>query len=235
MPGTDPAATPGCHHGARPAVARPTLASRPRASRRTTVAAPHPRGPRFRRVGSGPELSSGHWSTRPRDGSRRIDLRPARPNSGGAPPGRDATEDVVGAGVWHGQFRAAGAHRWLGDDLGGVRRDQCAALQRRLHAGQCPRVCRAVGADSTPVRAGGADGIPRGLRHAHRPAEACRSGDRTGRRTVARRGGGAFDESASPGPGGHYEVLEAEQQPCPAQCTLAQIRGNRLLAYGQIC
>jgi outer membrane protein TolC len=30
-------------------------------------------------------------------------------------------------------------------------------------------------------------------------------------------------------------VLEAEQQPCPAQCTLAQIQGNRLLAYGQLC
>ena len=67
MPGTDPAATPGCHHGpARPSRGR-TLAS------------------------------------------RRIKLRPTRPNSGGAPSGRDATEDVLGAGVRHGQFRAAGA------------------------------------------------------------------------------------------------------------------------------
>jgi outer membrane protein TolC len=30
-------------------------------------------------------------------------------------------------------------------------------------------------------------------------------------------------------------VLEVEQQRCLAQCTLAQIRGNRLLAYAQLC
>jgi hypothetical protein len=89
----------------------------------------------------------------------------------------------------------------LGADLGGVWHDQGAALQLRPHAGQSPRVCRAAGADSTPVRAGGADGTPRGLRHAHRAAEARRSGDRTGLGSIARRGGGAFDESASPGPG----------------------------------
>jgi outer membrane protein, multidrug efflux system len=33
---------------------------------------------------------------------------------------------------------------------------------------------------------------------------------------------------------GYYEVLEAQQQLYPAQSTLAQIRGNRLLAYAQL-
>jgi multidrug efflux system outer membrane protein len=33
---------------------------------------------------------------------------------------------------------------------------------------------------------------------------------------------------------GYYEVLEAQQQLYPAQTTLAQIRGNRLLAYAQL-
>jgi outer membrane protein, multidrug efflux system len=34
---------------------------------------------------------------------------------------------------------------------------------------------------------------------------------------------------------GYYEVLEAQHQLYPAQNTLAQIRGNRLLAYAQLC
>jgi multidrug efflux system outer membrane protein len=33
---------------------------------------------------------------------------------------------------------------------------------------------------------------------------------------------------------GYYEVLESQQQLYPAQSTLAQIRGNRLLAYAQL-